>query len=214
MPTTIRKAVSSSAGGKRKAQRRKSSGDSNGGNYVYWTGTYIERVHGDLNTHAAWHDFAAASYGDWTKQLMGYSIQCDEKWAAFAPEEVARVGQGSLLLGWNLLRSTNFTLVCKYLPRGVDPAGVSDQPPSQVPVLLFNGELDPLDPPANTTRAKEIWPNSLPVVLPGQGHSLSNQSTVLCVMQLTEKFVADVSVQNLPLDCLKDIQPPAFDTRE
>lgn len=49
-----------------------------------------------------WKPFGNASFGDWTPLLMGYSIQCREKWAAFSPEEVSRLGQGSYLLGWNL----------------------------------------------------------------------------------------------------------------
>lgn len=158
-----------------------------------------------------WREFAVASYGDWTRQLMGFSIQCNEKWAAFSPEEVSRWGQGSFLFEWNLLRANNYTLVCKYLPRGVTHEG--DQPPSKVPVLLINGELDPLDPPENTTLAKEIWPNSLSLVLPGQGHSISN-AAVFCVEQISKKFIADASVQALPSDCLESIQPPPFDTGE
>jgi pimeloyl-ACP methyl ester carboxylesterase len=161
-----------------------------------------------------WETFGDASWGDWTHLLMGYSIQCNEKWAAFSPEEVSILGQGSYLLGWNLFRANNYTLACKYLPKGITPEGASDQPVSQVPVLLFNGELDPLDPPANVSGSQEIWPNSLALTLPFRGHSISDYTAAGCLLRITAKFIEAASVQSLPIDCLEDIKPIPFDTRE
>jgi pimeloyl-ACP methyl ester carboxylesterase len=158
-----------------------------------------------------WTAWGTASYGDWGKSIMSYSIQCNEAWAAFSPEETSRLGQGSFLLGWNLSRANNYTLLCKYLPPGWNPEGKNEQPPSQVPVLLFNGELDPVDPPANAALAKQIWPNSLSLILPGQGHNISGL-TASCVMQIMRKFVQEASVQDLSTDCVKDIHMPRFST--
>jgi hypothetical protein len=146
--------------------------------------------------------------------MMGYSIQCNENWAAFSPEEVSRLGQGSYLLGWNLFRATKYTLVCKYLPEGIAPEGDSDQPVSQIPVLLFNGALDPLDPPENVVGSQEIWPNSLALVLPWRGHSISDYTSVGCLLQITSTFIEAGSTKDLSTDCLQDIQPIPFDTRE
>ena len=160
----------------------------------------------------SWQAFGSASYGDWDNTIMSYSIQCNEAWAAFSPEETYRWGQGSYLLGWNLSRANRYTLLCKYLPAGVNPEGDSQQPYSQVPVLLFNGELDPLDPPANVALAKDIWPNSLALTLPGHGHSISDRSVWSCMMQITHQFLDDGSVRNLSTDCLQDIHPPSFPT--
>lgn len=159
-----------------------------------------------------WKPLGSASWGDWSPLMMGYSIQCNEKWAAFSPEEVARLGQDSYLLGWNLFRASKYALVCKYLPQGIIPEGVSDQPVSQVPVLLFNGALDPLDPPANVAGSQEIWPNSLALTLPFRGHSISDYTTAACILRLTGKFIEAASVQNLPIECLEDIKPIPFDT--
>jgi pimeloyl-ACP methyl ester carboxylesterase len=80
-----------------------------------------------------------------------------------------------------------------------------------VPVLLINGELDPVDPPANITLARDIWPNSLSLTLPGQGHNISGMSAS-CVMQITRQFIQAASTANLDTGCLQDIQPPAFAT--
>jgi pimeloyl-ACP methyl ester carboxylesterase len=159
-----------------------------------------------------WTAWGPASYGDWGTNIMSYSIQCNEAWAAFSPEETARLGQGSFLLSWNLFRANKYTLVCKYLPKGDNPEGTNEQPRSNVPVLLFNGELDPIDPPANAAQARQIWPNSLSLVLPGQGHSLTDQTSSMCVMQITRQFIKAASTANLDTACLQDIHPPRFAT--
>jgi pimeloyl-ACP methyl ester carboxylesterase len=159
-----------------------------------------------------WQTFGNASWGDWTELMMGFSIQCNEEWAAFSPEEVSRLGQNSYLLGWNLFRANKYALVCKYLPKGITPEGVSDQPVSQVPVLLFNGAIDPIDPPANVAGSQEIWPNSLALTLPFRGHSISDYTTADCILRITGKFIEAASVQNLPTECLQDMKPIPFNT--
>ena len=161
-----------------------------------------------------WETIGNASYGDWSDLLMSYSIQCNEKWASFSPEEVSRLGQGSYLLGWDLFRATKYTLVCKYLPKGITPEGDSHQPISEVPVLLFNGELDPLDPPANVAGSQEIWPNSLALTLPFRGHSISDDTSAACILRIVDKFIEAGSIQDLPTECLQDIKPFPFDTSE
>jgi pimeloyl-ACP methyl ester carboxylesterase len=158
-----------------------------------------------------WQFWGTASYGDWGTNIMSYSIQCNEAWAAFSPEETSRLGQGSFLLGWNLFRANKYTLLCKYLPPGWNPEGKNEQPLSQVPVLLFNGELDPVDPPVNTALAKDIWPNSLSLILPGQGHNVSGLSAS-CILQISRQFIQNASVENLNTDCIHGIHPPAFPT--
>jgi pimeloyl-ACP methyl ester carboxylesterase len=158
-----------------------------------------------------WQAWGPATYGDWARSIMSYSIQCNEAWAAFNPEETARLGQGSFLLGWNILRANNYTLLCKYLPSGWNPEGRNEPPPSQVPVLLFNGELDPVDPPANATLAKQIWPNSLSLILPYQGHNISGMAAS-CVMQITRQFLKEASTKNLNTGCLESILAPVFAT--
>jgi hypothetical protein len=105
-----------------------------------------------------------------------------------------------------------YAVLCKYMPPGITPEGDSDQPVSRVPVLLFNGELDPLDPPENVAHAKDIWPNSLSLTLPWQGHSLSDPSVIYCMGRIMRQFVEEGSAQKLSSDCLQDIQPPRFAT--
>jgi len=161
-----------------------------------------------------WVTFGSASWGDWTHLMMGYSIQCNEKWASFSSEEVSRLGQDSYLLGWNLFRANNYTLICKYLPEGITPEGDSNQPVSQVPVLLFNGAIDPIDPPSNVAGSQTTWPNSLALIIPWRSHSISDYTSASCILQIASKFIETASVENLPTECLQEIQPVPFDTNK
>lgn len=160
-----------------------------------------------------WQSFGNAPWGDWTDLPMGYSIQCHEQWAAFSPEEVSRLGSGSYLLGWNLFRANRYAMICKYLPGGITPEGNSNQPVSLVPVLLVNGELDPVNPPTNVAASQEIWPNSLALTLPWRSHTLSDRTSANCILEITRRFIEAGSTEDLPSDCLQDIQAFPFDTR-
>ena len=141
-------------------------------------------------------------------------IRCSEKWAAFDPEVLASLSEGSYLKGWDVSLAQNQAASCSITPRGVTPEGMDPQPGSQVPVLILNGEVDPIDPPDNMAGAKALFPNSAALVLPYQGHSISDYNTIMCMWSIEDDFIQSGSVANLHTDCLKSIWPRAFDTTE
>ncbi len=157
---------------------------------------------------------ANGSYEWWGAQMMEHVIRCSEKWAAFDPAEVARLSEGSYLKGFDLWLAQNQALSCQYTPPGLTPEGQNPQPGSQVPVLIVNGEVDPIDPPANMAGAEALWPNSAALVLPYQGHSISDRTAITCLWSIEDEFIQSGSAQGLHTDCLKSIQPPAFVTAE
>ncbi len=115
-----------------------------------------------------------ASYGGpewWGSQFMDHVIRCSEKWAAFDPAAVERSGAGSSFAGWDLGLAQTTAFACQYTPPGVTPEGQTAQPGSQVPVLIWNGTRDPINPPENMAGAKALWPNSLAVAVPFVSHN-------------------------------------------
>jgi pimeloyl-ACP methyl ester carboxylesterase len=154
--------------------------------------------------------YAENGYEWWGDQIMEHVIRCGEKWAAFDPNEVARLSEGSYLEGWDVSLAQNQAFSCKYTPRGEMPEGVSPQTVSPVPVLVINSEMDPIDPPDNMAGAKVLWPNSLSLVLPYHGHSLSDYEGIRCLWSIENEFIQSGSVNGLNTDCLKEIQPPVF----
>jgi len=158
-----------------------------------------------------WTEFVEAGFHDFGSKMMTYSIRCSEKWAAFAPAKVAH--EGSYLSSWSVSQAERYALVCKYVPRGETPEGLALQPPSQKPVLLFNGEWDILDPPENVAGAQELWENSLSLTIPGQSHEISDMYVVLCIGPITRDFIDHASADELDTACLADLQPPRFITK-
>lgn len=81
-----------------------------------------------------------------------------------------------------------------------------------MPVLIINGEVDPIDTQDNMAGAKALWPNSTALVLPYQGHSISDYTAIKCLWSIEDEFVQTGSAQGLHTGCLKDIQPAGFIT--
>jgi len=149
-------------------------------------------------------------YEWWGSQVMDHVIRCSEKWAAFDPEAVARLSEGSYLTGWDVSLAQNQALSCKYTPHGETPEGMDPQPGSQAPILIMNSEVDPIDPPDNMAGAEALWPNSIALAIPYQGHSISDTGSIMCMWSLMDEFIQTGSAEGLDTDCLKKIQPPAF----
>jgi len=167
------------------------------------------------NTDDDWQGFIQfiannGNYEWWGQQMMEHVIRCSEKWAAFDPAEVASLGAGSYLEGFDFWLSQNQAFSCQYTPVGFTPEGMHPQPGSQVPVLTVNGEYDPIEPPENMAGAETLWPNSLSLVLPYQGHSTSDYDAIMCMWSIQDQFIQSGSVEGLDTSCLNDIQPPAF----
>lgn len=146
----------------------------------------------------------------WGDQIMERIIRCSEKWASFDPARVTELSQGSFME----VRSTTLAQIqaqsCSYTPVGVTPEGQSSQSRSQVPVLIFNGSLDPIDPPENMVGASDLWPNSLAFTLPYQSHQQSNMMAINCLFSIMNDFIQTGSAQGLDMNCLQDIHPLTF----
>ena len=150
----------------------------------------------------------------WGDLVMAHVIRCSEKWASFDPAEVARLSAGSYLAGWDTSLAQNQAFSCKYTPQGVTPEGFDPQPGSEVPVLIFNAEVDPIDPPENMSGAKALWPNSLSLVGPYQSHSLSDMAVISCWFSIMTEFIQN-GICRKPADGLHGKhQAPGFRYRQ
>lgn len=150
----------------------------------------------------------------WGNLVMEHTIRCSEKWASFEPAAVAELGKDSFLAGWDISLAKHQAFSCNLTPQGEMAEGETMQPGSNIPVLIFNGDLDPIDPPENMSGSKELWPNSLSLVAPYQGHSISNMSVIMCWFSILDRFIENGSVNGLETSCMQEIQAPAFDTRD
>jgi pimeloyl-ACP methyl ester carboxylesterase len=147
----------------------------------------------------------------WGNLVMEHIIRCSEKWASFDPAVVAESSKGSYIAGWDISLAKHQAFSCKYTPRGATLEGTTPQQGSNVPVLILNGEMDPIDPPENMSGSKALWPNSLSLVEPFQAHNISNIDEIICWWSIQDEFINNASVTNLDTSCMQKIKPPAFD---
>jgi pimeloyl-ACP methyl ester carboxylesterase len=100
--------------------------------------------------------------------------------------------------------------VCSSIPHAIDDPSSGVPPSSDVPVLALNGEEDPHDPPTNMAGAAAVWPNSLALTVPGQGHDIDPNSAA-CIIPLIRAFIEQGTTTGLDTTCLSQLPPPTFD---
>ena len=145
--------------------------------------------------------------------MLAYFIRCNEAWARFDPDQL--VGTDSFEYGRDRTEAEWWQSVCASIPEAGDTAAAaeaSEPPASGVPVLAVNGEVDPQDPPANMAGAGAVWPNSLVLTVPGQGHDIDPTSAG-CEIPLIQSFIDQGAVTGLDTACLAQLAPTAFDLR-
>lgn len=135
-------------------------------------------------------------------QGMEMSVVCAEDFPLFPSEEESDAdGMKDLLLGDSLLKASR--IQCEIWPLGDVPGNFHDPVVSDVPTLLLSGELDPVTPPEYADRVQAHLSDSLHIVAPGQGHSVTGRG---CLGDLVTDFVIAASSAELDTDCVSRIQ--------
>ena len=138
---------------------------------------------------------------------MNLTILCYEDWAKIRPAETTAASAGSYLKYDDVRALTVPEDICAVMPRPKAEALYGPLTNSSVPVLFFNGEADPQDPPENVAGAKQRYPNSLSLVAPGQAHGFTG---IPCRASIVADFIARGSVEGLATDCLEQVALPPF----
>jgi pimeloyl-ACP methyl ester carboxylesterase len=146
------------------------------------------------------------SSGD--EQILGYLIRCNEAWARYDADRL--VGPDSFEYELRRSEAEWWQFVCALIPDADDTEATAAPPMSDVPVLALNGDTDPQDPPANMAGAAAVWPNSLTLTVPGQGHDIDPVSAQ-CLIPLIQTFIEQGDTTDLDVTCLTQLPPPAFD---
>ncbi len=173
---------------------------------VHTVGATEDRVAALLAILQAYPPSAATSSAE--DQMLPYAIRCNEAWARDDPSKL--VGTDSFEYGRDKSGAEWWRDVCTLIPKASDPTATAKATKSDLPVLAFNGEEDPQDPPGNMAGAQEIWPNSLELTVPGQGHDVDPTSAA-CEVPLIKSFIDQGSVTSLDTTCLSQLPLPEFD---
>jgi pimeloyl-ACP methyl ester carboxylesterase len=173
---------------------------------VHTFGAAEDKAGAIIAVATAYPDLVDTAPGD--EQMLAYATRCNETWARYDPDQL--VGTDSFEYETNRADAERWQSVCALVPELDDSAAVTAPPQSDVPVLALNGEEDPQDPPGNMAGAAAVWPNSLALTVPGQGHDIDPVSAQ-CLIPLVQSFIEQGTVTGIDTACLAQLPPPDFD---
>jgi pimeloyl-ACP methyl ester carboxylesterase len=132
-----------------------------------------------------------------------FSVTCAEDFPFIDPAEVAARTSGSFLGDDRVRRQT---AACALWPQGrVDPAQ-RQAIHSDVPVLLINGDLDPVTPPDFGRRAAQFLTQSLHLVMPYASHEDGSP----CIRDIADEFLRRGTAKGLDASCLGQLKRVPF----
>jgi pimeloyl-ACP methyl ester carboxylesterase len=132
-----------------------------------------------------------------------FSVTCSEDIPFIDPATIPQRTAGTFL-GEDRVRAQ--TAACSAWPHGTPEPGHREPVRSNLPVLVINGERDPVTPPEFGERILRHLTNALHVVIPSGGH-YGNGS---CPDEIEKDFLRRGSVQGLDTSCLARMQPLPF----
>ena len=156
---------------------------------------------GDYSRLASQMVISTSGVQDMIAMGMEKSVTCAEDFPFF-PEGDSKSG---LLMGDSMLKASR--VQCAVWPAGDVPPDFHDPVVSDKPVLLLSGELDPVTPPEYADQVAEHLSNSLHVVAPGQGHSVTVRG---CMGDLVAKFIENAGFTDLDTECVSQMQATPF----
>jgi len=151
-------------------------------------------------------DEAAAAGGE-TRQLMYWSIVCNEPWARWSPERTRAAASGTYLAERTAADAAQARIVCSAMPKAAQPEWSKKRVRSDVPVLIVVGGNDPQDPLANVRDARRALPASRTIVVPQAGHGSLQLG---CTARVAQEFVERGTADGLDTRCVAQYAPPPF----
>lgn len=136
---------------------------------------------------------------------MHFSVVCSEDAPRWTGEEVSAEALEATYIGADFMAV--MSAICEVWPRGPVDEDFSEPARSDVPVLVLSGENDPVTPRAYGAEILRGLPNSLHLVLSGQGHG---QLAVGCVPRIVARFISTASIDGLGEECVKSVRPMPF----
>ncbi|MEO8804433.1 MAG: alpha/beta hydrolase [Rudaea sp.] len=148
----------------------------------------VQILHGDM--------------ADLQENGMQMSVICSEDADLLTP----RPQDADTILGTSMIDSLK--AACEIWPHGTRPKDFHDPLKTATPVLILEGELDPVTPPRYGTQVLKGLSNARLLVAKGQGHNVIGRG---CIPKIVGEFVDDLKPKTLDAKCVDALGPtPAF----
>jgi pimeloyl-ACP methyl ester carboxylesterase len=159
-------------------------------------------LHGDYTPLVGQDKILTGDLSDLADNGMQMSVLCSEDADLLSP----RPEDANALLGNLLIQSMQ--AMCEVWPHGTRPADFHTPLKTDKPVLVLEGELDPVTPPRYGEQVVKNLSNAHLIVAKGQGHNVIGRG---CIPKVVEDFVDDLNPKDLNTKCVDALGPtPAF----
>jgi len=155
------------------------------------------------------HEAIAPSIPDFIADGMYLSVTCAEDVPFIDQEEAAKLNEGNPFGNYRVFQQTR---ACSLWPQGKIPADYRDPVSSNLPVLIFSGNMDPVTPPQRGDEVAKYLPNSRHVIIPEAGHGADGLSDQGCVDRINMEFMDKGSARDLDTSCVDRMTAPPFAT--
>jgi pimeloyl-ACP methyl ester carboxylesterase len=161
-----------------------------------------EGLRGDYAPLAGQTQLLRGDLADLSDNGMQMSVICSEDADLLAP----RPQDKGLLLGTILVDAIR--AMCDVWPHGTRPADFHAPLQTDKPVLVLEGELDPVTPPRYGDQVMKGLGTGRLLIAKGQGHNVIGRG---CMPKLVDEFVDTLDAKGLDAKCLDVLGPmPAY----
>jgi pimeloyl-ACP methyl ester carboxylesterase len=164
--------------------------------------------------HAAQGDFGPflreaiqPSIPDFIADGMYLSVTCAEDVPFINQEEAAKLNAGNPFGNYRVFQQTR---ACSMWPQGKIPPDFREPVSSNVPVLIFSGNMDPVTPPQRGEEVALYLPNSRHVIIPQAGHGFDGLAEPECADRIIMEFLEKGEAKDLDVGCIERMAPPPF----
>jgi pimeloyl-ACP methyl ester carboxylesterase len=140
---------------------------------------------------------------------MYLSVTCSEDVPFIDQAEAEKMNAGNPFGNYRVFQQTR---ACSMWPRGEIPAGYREPVHSNVPALIFSGNLDPVTPPQRGEEVAHYLPNSRHAIIPEGGHLPLGLTNLDCLFGLIIEFLDKGDAKGLDVSCVEQMRPPPFVT--
>ena len=134
--------------------------------------------------------------------LVGSGMQLSVICAEDADRLGPNTADADTLLGQRLVEGLKRQ--CQIWPRGSRPADFNEPANGDSPILILEGELDPVTPPRYGEQAIKHLTNAKLIVAKGQGHNIIGRG---CLPKLVSTFMDTLDPKVLDAACVDELAP-------
>jgi pimeloyl-ACP methyl ester carboxylesterase len=153
-------------------------------------GKLYERAHGD-DPNFSWP--------------LWLSTTCAEDTSFIGEDQLHPATQGTLAGDYRIRQQQQ---ACKVWPVPKRDPGIGK--PSNVPLLLMEGQVDPVTPPWSDAELRRYFPEGRQVILPHVHHMPVGLDGIECLDEIEEQFLATLDNKKLNVSCLNTIHRKPF----